>query len=481
MLDANALVGSPDDPAFLDEIRVKRDRARDEVKRQKTLMREFFTAAEGRSNDGQIRHSDSREFDRMQRELERLEDDADAFGSRYEELRDKQDRKAVANEARHTLGGQTGGFVVTATADVYRPNAGRGEPNYFRDLLLARNGSAGSVEAAERLSRQNQISLEQRSVDLVSNIAGQGQELAPPAWLVSRFVALARPGRTAADLSVSATLPQGVSSLNIPKISGGSATGVQNPQGATVSDVQMTTTSVSTSITTIAGKQLLSNQIIYQTPVDITEIVLTDLASDYAKQLDAGVITGTGASGTIRGLKQVATSVSYTTTQPALTSTTSANSFYNVVLKASAAVNTTRFAPADSILMTPQRWAWCLSQLDTTTRPIIGTGGQSFNSVAVSQEVRAEGSVGTLAGLNVFIDSQVPTTVSTNQDVVFVLRSSDLYLWESPLALDTFNATYADSNSTLVRAVGYVGYIPDRYVASVQMITGTGLVTTQYL
>jgi HK97 family phage major capsid protein len=276
-------------------------------------------------------------------------------------------------------------------------------------------------------------------------------------------------------------LPLGVSSLNLPKVSGGTSTAVQVTQNNQISSTDLQTTSVSSGITTIAGQQIVSLQLVAQSGIPFDQIVLSDLAADFSRSLDLQVVTGTGANGQLRGLENGASvgTTAYTTASPALVSTTSANSFYNAVVRSANALNTTRYLPATHVVMHPQRWAWCLEALDANQRPIVLTNGAGFNNVAISGEPTAEGAAGVLANLPVYTDNNVPVNkgVGTNQDEVFVLRAPDIFLYEGELALESFDSTYANQNSLLYRAVGFAGMIPDRYSASVNIIGGTGLIT----
>ncbi|MGZ4556823.1 MAG: hypothetical protein ACXVXZ_13950, partial [Mycobacteriaceae bacterium] len=63
----------------------------------------------------------------------------------------------------------------------------------------------------------------------------------------------------------------------------------------------------------------------------------------------------------------------------------------------------------------------------------------------------------------------------TNQDVVLMFPRADVWIWESQYRAETFTAPYADSMGVLVRLFNYAALIPDRYLASLGQITGTGL------
>jgi hypothetical protein len=75
-----------------------------------------------------------------------------------------------------------------------------------------------------------------------------------------RDLKLPRAARVTADLCRKQTLPAGVSSVNLPKVAGGATVAVQQTQNSAVSETAMTTTSVSSGITTIAGMQIISLQ-----------------------------------------------------------------------------------------------------------------------------------------------------------------------------------------------------------------------------
>jgi HK97 family phage major capsid protein len=405
-----------------------------------------------------------------------LEERVKVQSERIEELEENDLREARAAEHRRVYGGGVpSGWAVTGEPDTYQDplNVPNG-PSFFKDL---RNARQGDWAAAERIQRNHAAVMETRTGDMTT-VAGAGGQFAPPAWLVDEFIALARPGRVTANLATRDTLPAGVSSINLPKVSSGTTTGVQILQNSSLSDTAMTTTSVSSGITTIGGKQVVSLQLLNQSGIPFDRVVLADLAADYAKQLCQQVLYGSNVSGQLRGLVGVSTNTAYTTTSPALVSVTSANSFYNKVIAAAAGIATTRFLPANAVVMHPNRWAWCLQALDGNVRPIIAADGGIFNAPAISTDVVAEGSVGTIGKLPVYIDPNISLAANsvTNQDEVYVLRREDIYLWESQLLLESFEATYADQASVLFRALAWSAFIPDRYTASVASIRGTGLV-----
>lgn len=399
-----------------------------------------------------------------------LRDGIKTLTDRIGELEDIDKRKAEAAEERKKLG-LTG--VVNEPNPVYRRDDPH-SPSFFKDLVAAsRPTNLGFDEARARLT----ASQETRAGDMTT-VAGAGGEFAPPLWLVDDFVALARPGRVTADLCNTMTLPSGVSSIHLPKVSTGTSVAVQQTQNSAVSDTAMTTTSVSSGITTLAGKQIVALQLMEQSGIAFDRVVLQDLAKAYAVALCTQVIYGSNASGQLNGLVNVATNNAFTSATPAPASVTNANSLYYVVSKAAAAIQATIFEPADAIIMHPNRWAWILGSVDVNSRPLVIPRGPQFNGLGNADTPVAQGLAGNFGGYDVYTDPNISLTANsaTNQDEIYVVRRDQLWLWESPVQSASFDATYADQLSILFRVHGYAAFIPNRYTGAVQSIRGTGLV-----
>lgn len=358
--------------------------------------------------------------------------------------------------------------TVTSEANpVYRRDTAR-QVSYFRDMWDARQG----VQAAsDRIARSQERA--------VTTGAGNGGEFAPPAWILEDFAEFARADRIVADVIGSEPLEPGISSINLPKITAGAKTAVQQTQNTTITESTVTSTSVSSGISTITGKQKISLQELRQSGIAIDRVILEDLAADYAAQLDALVVGGSGTAGQLRGLITAGTAVAYTTTIPSVVSATAANSFYSKGLGAMSAAAQGRKRPLSHWFMTPTRWYWVLAALDSQNRPLVVPMGPGTNQAAVTEGAPvAEGFGGYFLGLPVWIDGNIPANagVATNQDVVIGARTADLRLYESPLELASFDATHADENAVLYRVLGFSAFIPDRHQSSVQVIGGTGLV-----
>jgi HK97 family phage major capsid protein len=401
--------------------------------------------------------------------FEAIRAELDTFDERITQLVDLETRKAEADEARKAAGLTQ----VSEPNPVYRRDDPT-SPSFFRDLAALSKPSAPGYDEA----RTRMVSSQETRAGDMTTVAGAGGEFAPPLWLVEDFVALARPGRVTADLCNGMTLPPNVSSVNLPKVASGVTVAVQQTQNTGVSDTAMTTTSVSSGITTLAGMQIVSLQLLEQSGIPFDRVVLQDLAKAYAAQLDTQVIYGSNANGQLHGLVGVATNNAFTTTQPAPASATNANSLYYVVSKAAAAIQTAIFEPADAIIMHPNRWAWILGSVDSNSRPLVIPRGPAFNPLGTADAPAAQGPVGSFGGYDVYTDPNISTTANsaTNQDEIYVVRRDQLWLWETPVQQASFDATYANQLSILYRVHGYAAFIPNRYTGAVQSIRGTGLI-----
>lgn len=414
-----------------------------------------------------LRASESRDFDRAAETIRSIDE-------RIDELEATQTRSNFAAETTRMSGmsGLQSGYVTDPA--VYRRDNPAG-PSFFRDLASAR--LQGDPDAGERLVRNNR---EVRALGNTGAAGGSGGEFAPPAWFLEQFVKLARPGRVVADRATKMPLPSGVSSVNIPRVATGTTTAVQTTQNTAVSQTDLTTTALTSGIVTIAGKQVVSRQLLDQSGLDLDMVILGDLAADAAKQVDLQVISGSGVS-QVTGILNVAgiTQVAYTQATPAVAGT---GGFYATLNKAISAIATARFAPPDCILMHPRRWSWVAAAFDGQNRPLVSPSGNAFNQVAEAGNVDAQGPVGQMAGLPVYLDANIPTNLGagTNQDPVIVARMSDLFLWESPVNMQVFEQPYADSMGVLYRAHEYLSFQGGRYPASIAIVNGTGTVLPVY-
>jgi HK97 family phage major capsid protein len=359
------------------------------------------------------------------------------------------------------------GVRVGAEPEVYNRSAG--SPSYFRDMWLAqKQGDRGAID---RLTRNNAMRAEENRA--INTTDGAGGEFVPPKWLVDEYVKLARPGRVTADRVPTSELPAGTDSISVPKVATGTATAQQTSQNTGVPQTDITTTSVSSPVVTLAGGQTLSLQLIEQSPLNVDDMVLGDLAAAYAVNLNTEVLSGSGAAGHIMGI------LTLSGTNAVTCGTADAKTVYTSVGGAISQVHGNRFLPPDAIVMHPRRWNWLLTQSDSQGRPLVVPNPQApMNTFGTVGPIASEGYVGTMAGLPVYLDALIPTNVGagTNQDRIIVARFADLRLYEGNVKAEAFAQTYANQLSVFVRLYNYASFQPARYPKSISVIDGVGLV-----
>jgi len=365
------------------------------------------------------------------------------------------------------------GDGVKSEPEIYR--SGLGGQSYFRDMWNARQN--GDSAAMDRLQRNNRArAAEERALTTVN---GAGGEFVPPLWLEKEFVRLARPARITGNLVPTQALPAGTDSINVPKVSTGTAVAVQGTQNTAVQQTDLTTTSISSGVTTIAGGQTVSLQLIEQSPLNVDDIILSDLAAAYAAQYNTLVLSGSGSGGNPTGILTLSgtNAITYTSASPTVAL------LYSQIANAIQTVHTNRFLPPDTIIMHPRRWAYLLAASDSTGRPLVTPSANSpMNALANQGEVAAQGYVGTIQGLPVYVDSLLPTNLGagTNQDPIIVARMADLMAWEGNVKAEAFPQTYANQLSVFVRLYNYMSFQPARYPKSISVINGTGLVAPTF-
>lgn len=381
-----------------------------------------------------------------------------------------RDNKAAELRAKYQPAGpQPIGIKVTSEPETYRKGGGQ---SYFKDLFRAQQ--RGDHEAIERLQRNDREVQEKRALNTTDGGVG---EFVPPLWMVEEYVALARAGRVVADQIGKQPLPGGTDSINLPKLTGGTSTAEQSTQNTAVSNTDATSSSVTAAVTTIAGQQVVSQQLLEQSPINMDPILLADLAADYAVRLDTFVINNNAANK--RGLLNASgiNAVTYTDASPTV------GEAYSKVGDGIQQIHTGRFLPPDKIFMHPRRWAWYTVSLDTAGRPlVVPVANIPQNVLAAMGDVTSEGFVGTLQGLPVFVDPNIPVNLGTgtNEDRIIIARASDVILFEGTPRAEAFRETYANQLSVLLRFYNYAALHSERYPKSISVVSGTGLVTPTF-
>lgn len=334
---------------------------------------------------------------------------------------------------------------------------------------------------ADEMSQEERDSLAMQGIELraANSGLGFGGEFDPPAWMIPLFASAGRAGRVVADLISNAgnafVLPQGVSSINIPRMTTGNTALIQG-DGGPVSDVDMVTVNASSEVVTIAGQQDLSQQLYDLTPSPgMDYIMLTDLLRAYNKTLELQLINGTGvatptsADSQLLGLASITLPSANTISGSGVgTTSTSVSSLWPLLGQAFGQVGNQRLLPPEAFLLSPRRWAWIAGGLDSSNRPLASPGGATYHA---STDATPAGDVrpyGPLVGTPAYVTGGIPNGASTEN--IYAIRPSDFFLWESS---PRFIATPQPLGGTLQVRLSlhrYVGAVLNRYPTGIAVV-----------
>lgn len=428
-------------------------------------------------DDSTPTEAEAAQFAELRTALVALDEERTALVAREAELVADAEKRAEADALAARLGsippapGTPPAPIVQVRSEPLTYAQGSGH-SYFRDMARAKAEGGGDVDARTRLARHGK-EMEVEARTNMSTADSAGGDFVPPLWLVDKYLPLARAGRVTADLCHKETLPTGTDSINLPKVATGSTTAEQT-QNAAVSNTDMTTGSISGAVTTLAGQQRFAMQLLDQSPINFDEVVFADLLADLAVRVDAYVLSK--ASIGILNVTGI-NAITYTDASPTVPEV------YPKIADGVQQIHTGRFLPPQAHVMHPRRWAWCLAALDSSNRPLVVPTGQGpTNAFAGMTDVRAEGSVGSLQGLPVYLDPNVPINLGagTNEDRIITARFDDLYLYESALRTRVLFETDADTLQVRLQVWEYAAFIGNRYPKSVSVVSGTGLITPSF-
>lgn len=348
-----------------------------------------------------------------------------------------------------------------------------GEHSFFADAFRAK--VLGDPLAGERIQRHRLEDVEQRDVG-----TGAFAGLTIPQFLLDLAAPIARAGRPTANACRALGLPDRGMTISISRITTGSAAAAQASENGAVQETDIDDTKLDVPVVTIAGQQDVSRQALERSEA-VDQIVIGDLVQAYHTVLGNAVINANG-SGSYTGILNTGSieAVTYTDASPTVAE------FYPKLADAVQRVNANRYMPATGIIMHPRRWGWLNAAVDTAGRPLVvpNTNG-AINAVGVGLAAEYGQIVGTLHGLPVITDANIPTNLGagTNEDIVVVAKLDDLLLWEQDGGMPRelrFEETAGGNLTVKIVVYGYSAFTAGRYPKAVATIGGTGLVTPTF-
>jgi HK97 family phage major capsid protein len=419
---------------------------------------------EGRSD---LNADEDSEFQSITDELRELDEAIEARAARITELSNEEQRSSDAALAFRQAEMAGTRVKVNNEARMYEKGNGR---SYLQDLAKAQLFQDADARARlDRHAAEVRVDPEYRDLNRTDTTGGN---FVPPLWL-NEYVELARAGRPTANLVTNLELPPGTDSINIPKVSTGTATAIQAADNSAVQETDLADTSVQANVKTIAGQQDLSIQLMEQSPFNFDQVVFMDLAADYATKVNVQVLDGANSGNEVKGIFNATgiNTVAYTDTTPTVAE------LYSKIADAIQKVHTNRFLEPQVIVMHPRRWAWFTAAADTTGRPLVTPSGPGFNGVAAFGAVASQRVVGELQGLPVVTDPSIPITdgAGTNEDSIIVMRASDCVLYESSLRTRVLPEVGSGTLTVRLQVYGYLAFTAERQPKAISVISGSGL------
>lgn len=392
--------------SVIDTLKAERDRLKAEA-------RELVTKAERETRD--LNPAEKIEFDAIENTLDELT-------SRIDEIHDLESRKSAVERAAAEIQPEGRREQVHVRREPSTYDARPESPSFFLDLMNERTDWA----ARERLERHRRETADESRALTTGGAGG----LVPPIYLPEQYADYLRAGRVTANLCSAQTLPPEGMTITIPRGTTGTLTAAQSNQGDSITSRDLAVTNLTFNVNTYAGLQDASRQVIDRGH-NVDQILFRDLVFDYNRGLDVDVLNGPGTGGRHIGI--LSSTQAHTV---GFSSVGTIAAFYKAIANAAQQVASTRFVSADVVIMHPRRWGWLVAQTDSNGRPLVDLEGSSDNANMGAGNTPGQGAVGTIQGLQVYIDANVPTTISSStfsgatEDAVIVGVSKDWLLYE---------------------------------------------------
>lgn len=364
--------------------------------------------------------------------------------------------EALREPTDFSFGGEEGKSVQTDA--VY----GSGEHSFYNDVMRA---NKGDVKAIERL----EASVEGKAMTVGTSSAGG--YLVPDQYssdiLELRFQA-------AVVESLFSRINVQSDTLRIASVTGGLTAGWV-AELAEKPSADLTFGEISTSVFTVAGLAVASNQLLSYAGSDVDRLVNRELARRIARVVEVAIFNGSG-TGQPKGI--IGTSGVGAT---ALTST-DVEDLLDAIFDSITDVYTDHIDAPNAIVMHPRTWGRIAKARTTAGEYLVGSPSTPFRDRAPQDAIPgyAQGQTprGELFGLPVYTTANVPTNLGTGTDesrVIVGKFDEGLILDRGGVTVDKSEHVYFTSNQTVFRGEQDIGFTAARYPKAFSVVGGVGL------
>lgn len=354
----------------------------------------------------------------------------------------------------------------------YSPDNAREGISFLRDVVSILEGDLDAMQRIQRHKRE--VVVEREAEGLLTRDVGTGAfaGLTVPIYLTD--LVAESPAALAPLLSNCRRLPLPPSgmSVNISRVTTGTGVAEQATENATVQETDIDDTLLTIDVRTYAGQQDMSRQSIERS-VGSEQVVISDLQRRYLTAVGSAVINGAGTSGTHRGVRNTTGIVSVTYTDSTGTPSEAWGPIWDLAQQIEAGV----FMAPTHLVMAPRRWSFFASAIGTNQAMLgfPGVGNQMIGALNGSDY--GAGVRGFLGPWPVIVDANIPTNISSSQDVILAVNTNELWFWEQPGAPLLIRAEQTGAGNLSVKLVvyGYSAFTAGRYPGAHGLVTGTGL------
>lgn len=348
-------------------------------------------------------------------------------------------------------------FTVTREEPVYRFD-GLGD-SMVRDAWYA--ATAHDDDAIERLRKYKMQTEEVArlfadrafSVDFSPQTTSTASQVIPPGYRPDLYVAdlfRERPFVNAASRGVI----QNATPFTVPVFTSVTTGSADHVEGTNPSDGSLSFGTKTVAPGAVSGRLVLSRELVDSSNPAIDQIAMQEMRESYARQTEAKVYTllngasgsgGTITSGFVPSGSQAATFASTGgTPYPAV-------ALVNGIRQQMALYSFRRFRSPNAVLMGSNATTILATANDSTGRPIFPAVGP-MNAVGTSGNGETTWNVDGMA----FTPAWAATGVAAGDTQIFILNSSDLWVWESPLLTFRYEEKQGPANIEL-NIFGYFG------------------------
>jgi HK97 family phage major capsid protein len=278
-------------------------------------------------------------------------------------------------------------------------------------------GTPAERRALEAFTGSGRVLFERRAL---TQIDGEGGYFVPPAWLVDRTVPAARADAALAAAVTTLPLPGLCDSVNLPRITTGTAAAVQAASATPVTTRDIADAAVSSGVSTVAGTVDVSTTWLDQGrgASDLDALIWDDLHADLQLTIDGLLILGSGVNGQTSGLFPPQTAVgtglavyapngNTNATQTLWNNGSSGTALGVTIAQAVSGVTRARGRRPTHLLTAPWVWDFITSSTDGESRPLVQPKGP--HPVPDGAQI-PPGVVGYSHSLPILGDLNVPTT-----------------------------------------------------------------------